>query len=566
MENKELKEEEKNEEQVKQNSSEENAAFGVANESAIENSEKAQKEVKKSKKKKITIAISAVLTAVIVLGMFFGIYSLAVIYGSTTITLNTEKTYQTMEGFGASSAWIYQDFGKLDNEELKSQAMEMLYGDSGLALNTFRYNISGGGAEVYQYDDVLRGGESFFKTDVAKSIMDGTKDYSEFKDIQNYDFTKDAAVQSLFEEALNLGNIDSVVFFANSPHYAMTVNGLTHGTTEHFNNHKEDAYEAFSDYLLIITDYLTKTYIQPVEEKFGKDIKVYISPVNEPQWTWGGPYASQEGCHYDPKPLAKFYQQFYTSLNAYNNSNDTDFKMDIFECGKYMMVASSANVNEYMTEFEKYPFFDSITNISAHSYGADTSKFYRTLYADYMDKYYSDLSISITEYCVLEFGIDPSIDMGLFSAKVIMRDLTMLDAVSWNYWLSISKGDYEDGLIYWNKDSDGKDILNAYKRYYAMGHFSKYIPDGSVRIEASYSDTLGFNGVECVAYQRPDGSIAMVVINDSERSHKINIKGGYKNIEEVLTTEEENWKTSEYKNGGSITIPSKSIATYIFTK
>ena len=507
------------------------------------------------RKKKLVIALAVVLSVVVALGAFFGIYSAAVIYGTTTITLDESKTYQTMEGFGASSAWIYQDFGKLDNPQIKEQAMEMLYGDSGLKLNTFRYNIGAGGSEVYQYSDPLRGSESFFVAENFKG------DYSVFKDASNYDFTKDAAVRELFELALSKGNIEQVVFFANSPHYTMTLNGKTHGEQINVDNLKEECYEAFSDYLMVITDYLYENIIC----KYDKDIKVIISPVNEPQWKWGGEGATQEGCHYEPEALAKFYQQFYTSLNDFNASHGTSFEMDIFECGKYMMVASSARVNEYMTEFEKYPFFESVTNISAHSYGTDTSKFHRTLFSEYMDKYYSDLKISITEYCVLEFGVDPTMDMGIFSAQVIMRDLAMLDAVNWNYWLSISKGDYEDGLIYWN-NVDGQDVIKSYKRYYAMGHFSKFIESGSVRIDASYSDTLAFNGVECVAFKKTDGSIALVVINDSSRSHKINIEGGYANVTEVLTTEEENWKTSEYSNTGSVTIPANSIATYVFSK
>ena len=507
------------------------------------------------RKKKHVITLAVVLSVAVALGAFFGIYSAAVIYGTTTVTLDESKTYQTMEGFGASSAWIYQDFGKLDNPQIKEQAMEMLYGDSGLKLNTFRYNIGGGGIEVASYGDELRGAESFFVAENFKG------DYSVFKDPGNYDFTRDAAVRELFDLALSKGNIEQVVFFANSPHYTMTLNGKTHGEQINVDNLKEECYEAFSDYLLVITDYLYENVIY----KYDKDIKVIISPVNEPQWKWGGEGATQEGCHYEPEALAKFYQQFYTTLNAFNEANGTNFEMDIFECGKYMMVASSARVNEYMTEFEKYPFFESVTNISAHSYGTDTSKFHRTLFSEYMDKYYSDLKISITEYCVLEFGVDPTMDMGIFSAQVIMRDLTMLDAVNWNYWLSISKGDYEDGLIYWN-NVDGQDVIKSYKRYYAMGHFSKFIEAGSVRIDASYSDTLGFNGVECVAFKKTDGSIALVVINDSSRSHKINIEGGYANVTEVLTTEEENWKTSEYSNTGSVTIPANSIATYVFSK
>ena len=510
------------------------------------------------RKKVALVTLVGLLVVVFVIGAALGIYSLAVIYGTTTITLDESKTYQTMEGFGASSAWTYQALGAIEDEEIKEQAMEMLYGDSGLKLDTFRYNIGGGGAEVSGYPDPLRGAQSYFVADNFKG------DYSVFKDADNYDFTRDEGVRELFELALSKGNIKRVVFFANSPHYTMTVSGKTHGAVEKQNNLKEECYEAFSDYLMVITDYLYENIIC----KYDEDIQVIISPVNEPQWDWGGENATQEGCHYEPEELAKFYQQFYTTLNAYNTANGTSFVMDIFESGNYKFIGDSGTrFDKYMKAFAEYPFFESIDNISVHSYGTDTDKLLRTLFDNYMNRKHPDIKVSVTEYCVLEGGIDKSMDMGLYSAQVIMRDLTMIDAVSWNYWLSVSVYDYEDGLVNWNMNAaDGEKSLSAEKRYYAMGHFSKFVEAGSVRIDASYSDTLGFNGVECVAFKKTDGSIALVVINDSSRSHKINIEGGYANVTEILTTEEENWKTSEYENAGSVTIPTNSIATYIFTK
>ena len=137
-----------------------------------------------------------------------------------TITLNASKKYQTFDGFGASSAWTYQLFGVSENTQLKDDTMEAVYGNSGLALNTFRYNVGAGGIEVCNYNDRERGAESFF---VAENF-DG--DYSVFADESNYDFeTRDKGVRELFDKALSLGNIKEVVFFANSPHYLMTKNG-----------------------------------------------------------------------------------------------------------------------------------------------------------------------------------------------------------------------------------------------------------------------------------------------------------------------------------------------------
>ncbi len=502
-----------------------------------------------NRKKVVLITLVGLLVVVLVIGAALGIYSLAVVFGTTTITLDESKTYQTIEGFGASSAWTYQALGKIEDDEVKEQAMEMLYGDSGLKLNTFRYNIGGGGAEVSGYPDPLRGAESFF---VAENF---TGDYTVFKDADNYDFTRDAGVMELFELALSKGNIKEVVFFANSPHYTMTVSGKTHGEVEQQNNLKEECYEAFSDYLLVITDYLYKNVIS----KYDEDIRVIISPVNEPQWDWGGEGATQEGCHYEPEELAKFYQQFYTSLTAFNEANGTSYEMDIFESGNYL----TSSVRDYMEEFQKYPFFESLTNISVHSYGADTEERIRKNFANYMEDY-PNLKISITEYCVMQGGIDSSIDMGLFSATVIMRDLSMLNAVSWNYWLSVSVYDYEDGLVNWNMNAQGVDALSVEKRYYAMGQFTKFIQAGSVRVDLSYAESVDSSNLEGVAFQNPDGTIAIVVINNGDAS-TVNFGSAY-NVKETYTDAENNWKSNEYGKGSDISIPANSIATYVLSK
>ncbi|CAD6992980.1 unnamed protein product [Ceratitis capitata] len=42
-----------------------------------------------------------------------------------------------------------------------------------------------------------------------------------------------------------------------------------------------------------------------------------------------------------------------------------------------------------------------------------------------------------------------------------------------------------------------------------MGHFSKFVPEGSVRIEAQLLSL----SVETVAFKRPDGRIAVVLLN-----------------------------------------------------
>lgn len=467
------------------------------------------------------------------------------------IRLNESKKYQTFQGFGASSAWTYQLFGVSENGQLKDDTMEALYGESGLGLNTFRYNVGAGGSEVYNYNDRERGAESFF---VAENF---NGDYSVFADESNYDFTKDKGVRELFEKALSIGNIKEIVFFANSPHYLMTLNGKAHGEKENQNNLKEECYTAFSQYMLVIVNRLYKDIVC----KYDPSIKILISPVNEPQWKWGGSGATQEGCHYDPKVLAKFYDTFYKELKEFNKANSTNFVMDAFESGNYKFLDLNAKYKTYINEFKKYSWFNDLDCVSVHSYGTDLDTYPRTQLQSWMSKNVNK-DISVSEYCVMEGGISQGIDMGIKSAQVVLRDLAMINAVSWNYWLSLSLNRYnfEDGLLYW----DEADTVWSTRRYYTMGQFTRYITKGSVRIDAKYNNFV--DGIECVAFKRQDGAIVLVVINSSDKDQQIALKGAYKNVQEIVTTQTKNWEINDYQFDNAITSSAKSVTTYVMTK
>lgn len=77
--------------------------------------------------------------------------------------------------------------------------------------------------------------------------------------------------------------------------------------------------------------------------------------------------------------------------------------------------------------------------------------------------------------------------------------------------------DLNGGPTYIGNNVDAAIIVNAtadefYKQpiFYAMGHFSKFIPNGSVRVDsdASYNDNL-----QVLAAKRPDDAIVVVILN-----------------------------------------------------
>ncbi|MDR1939803.1 MAG: hypothetical protein LBQ40_03295 [Clostridiales bacterium] len=489
---------------------------------------------------------------------FFGTYAAAVTVAGVTLSVDSDVEYQTLEGFGASAAWTFQSLGGEDDETV-AKAAEMLYGDSGLALSIFRYNIGAGSAEpifdgVFPYNsgwfDGERRAESFFKAENYKTLSD-------FADEGNYDFTKDAQAMRAFEKCMETGNVERLVLFANSPHYLMTESGKTTGDYEYQNNLREDSYGAFCDYLLIIA----KNFYTSLAAK-GYFPRILLSPINEPQWKWGGESASQEGCHYDPKPLAAFADVFFKKLKAFNEANGLSIEADLFECGNYKIRLTGPDILDYLDAMSKYEYFDEMTHISVHSYGANTDKIARRGLSLIMKKY-PNLKVSQTEVCEMEWGRFDTIESGLFLGKMISRDLTYYDATDWSWWLGLARGDYNDGLVYWDI-KDGVNELSVLKRYYVMGHYTKYLGIGDKRVGVSSSDFVNMSGLDYSAFKKADGSIVLIVINEG-LDNKITVKANGSSATVVTTSATQNQETFSLDFSGSLklNLKGKSITTVV---
>ena len=87
--------------------------------------------------------------------------------------------------------------------------------------------------------------------------------------------------------------------------------------------------------------------------------------------------------------------------------------------------------------------------------------------------------------------------------------------------------------------------LEYYKQpmFYALGHFSKFISPSSVKITLNKSTSQ--NGIEVVAFERPDNGTVLVAFNKNDKSIALNIVdnelGKFENI-----------------------LPAKSIQSYIW--
>lgn len=439
------------------------------------------------------------------------------------LKLDNQTQYQTIEGFGTSGCWWAQDVGKWDNIE---EIMDLLYDtEKGIGLNIFRYAVGAGLPS--------RASDSWRRSPTVE-VSPG-----------EYDLSKDAAAIKVFKLAAERGANNNVVFI-NSPPARMTVSGYTSGgkKTNESNlatEHEED----FAKYCVDITKLLLQEGI-PVK---------YLSPINEPQWEWGGDGASQEGCHYEINQIIRVGRAVAEELSR----QELPVKISLAESGKW-------NDSSYTFKLCKLLMNDeilgnAIDHFAAHSYWSDESDKQKA--AEYFKSLPYAISLHQTEWCQMEWGKDLGMDAALVLAKEVHMDMTILSVASWSHWLGVSKYDYKDGLVY--VDTSSKKYTDS-RRMWALGNYSRFVKEGYVRINAS----LGNGKLSASAYQSPEGKeTVVVVINDSFEDLLFAIDDFNTGTTKVYITDKNNICRDLYEELDDVwnyTIPFRSVVTFVNTK
>ncbi|CAL8109725.1 unnamed protein product [Orchesella dallaii] len=124
-----------------------------------------------------------------------------------------------------------------------------------------------------------------------------------------------------------------------------------------------------------------------------------------------------------------------------------------------------------------------------------------------------------TEACAGALPLEESVVLGSWEraemyASDIITDLNhwVTGWVDWNIALNMTGGpnwahnEVDSPLIV----DEYMDVFYKQPMFYALGHFSKFIPAGSIRI---HHETGSFAGLEILTCLRPDGQIAVVILN-----------------------------------------------------
>lgn len=471
------------------------------------------------------------------------------------LTISDDKNAETLDGFGASACWWSQVAG---DSEYAQETAKLLYSKDGLGLNIYRYNIGAGSADISEatITDPWRRTESFYVFN---------EETGEFE----YDFTRDAAAQRYLDICLSYGCIDTVVLFANSPHYSMTLNGKTCGNEEWWvSNISQDKYDDYAEYLVTVAEYFINKGV-PVK---------YISPINEPNWSWGveGVNQGQEGCFYNSEDIYGVYKAVIKKIKEKN----LDIKLTGPESGE---------IGFRLYEWFEYLYNDDeirpyLGTLSYHSYWSDESVNNKIGLGEWIKENVDEVPVEMSEWCHLPCNspID-SIDGALLQARVMANDLNFSNVNSWSAWVGVNGigiGDddreYSDGLLAANQD------FSEYKvamRYYAVAHFSKFIPQGSTKmstkknindiiktkepLEDGTIKTSDRYIVNSVSYRTPDGKIVTIIVNEgAQRNVKFKVKADSMTV--YATTQEKQLEQTYQGEVTKIALAEKSITTVVF--
>lgn len=451
------------------------------------------------------------------------------------IKLQNAEKLQTLKGFGTSACW-WSHYCK--DEKVQDEIAEILYGDTGLRLNIYRYNIGGGTDEGNcRVKNPWRRTESMYVYD--RESEEG-----------HWDFSLDKTAKDVMRKCLEKGNIDTLIVFANSPHWSQTSTGQASGSLMmHTCNLPKSNYRKFADYFL--------TAVQELIDE-GFPVK-YVSPINEPQWKWGGSYVWQEGCHYEPEETAEVMHIFAEEIIA----RKMDVKLYGPESGEMMGLTP-----KYLELLKQDELIMSVMPVFAyHSYHSDNDVNVRVQFKNELVSPNPQLRFDMSEWCELPNKSHTKDFKGaLITARIIGQDLIYAGAESWTSWVAINQYSIkEDGFDYSDAALTATDDYSEWyiaERYYGFAHFSKYIPKSSVCLDNGfYPDEK--NELNVFSFLTPENKTVTVIVNEGEKT-ELTLCKNFNKTEIIKSCREYKLKTVySGENKSNIEIDKNSIYTII---
>ena len=404
-----------------------------------------------------------------------------------SITINEDEQMQEIEGFGAaltgSSAYLINNLSTSQKNSLLSNLFDP---ENGAGMSYLRLTIGASdfSLEDFTYNDMPQGQED--------------------PNLDNFSIASDEV--HIIPVANDILAINPEVKFMGSPWSApawMKDNESLYG-----GKLEEQWYSTYANYFV--------KYIQAFENH-GISIDA-ITPQNEPLHTAGYPtmrMEAQEQANFIKNALGPAFaeENISTKIIAYDHNFD--------EANYPMTVLDDADANPY------------VSGSAFHAYAGEVSAMSQVHNA------YPDKGLYFTEISGGEWSTDFSSNLRWYIQNILMGSTKnwSKNALFWNLALNENHGPTNNGC----QDCRGVVTINSSgeiemnEEYYAIAHFSKFVRPGAHRIGSS--DFENNSGLTGVAFQNPDGSKVLIVLNETPTSKTFSAIMGENRFDYALAPE-----------------------------
>ncbi|WP_372846496.1 glycoside hydrolase [Pontiella sp.] len=498
--------------------------------------------------------------------------------GETHVALDFSKRAQVIENIGSSTGMHGDYIARHWRPETVDAIADLLFSRrfdadgaaEGIGLSSFRIQIGGGGAgEAGGIKEPWRRTDCFLRPD-------GTYDWS----------GQGQGTLYWRRKALEY-DVPTVIGYLNSPPVYFTHSGYTFKTNETFTtNLRDECFDGYAQFLARVA-----AHGQALGMPF-----THLSPVNEPQWFWKGTpgRAKQEGSPWTNGQIARLVRLADAAFRDHGVST----KLLIPEAADYDALATPMPERPFAAATDQVRAFwgrdgghyvgdlPSLETVAAgHAYFSDGSVdeliHTRTAVKKAVEDVGSGLRFWQTEYSLLGQGwtgglpawsVD-EMDAALLLARNIHVDFTLADAAAWQWWSSTEpKLGRVPRYCLIECDPHGDQTYRATKLLWALGHYSRFVRPGMVRVpvEAEGAVAERLARVMASAYYDADRHRwAMVVINFTNRKQEIRFST------KRLPRSEERWTTAGFLtdrkhdlqrfdlSGDAFSMPPKSIVTLL---
>ncbi|ADU31746.1 carbohydrate-binding protein [Evansella cellulosilytica] len=413
---------------------------------------------------------------------------------STTIDVNEHTTYQEMDGFGAalsgSSAYLINRLPAEERTELLSELFGNEEEDANFSFLRVTMGASDFNTKRFTYNDMPEG-----ETD---------------PDLEHFTIEEDADVIAVLQEIVDIQeDIKIMASPWSAPAWMKEPETLNGGRL------KEEHYDTYANYFV--------KFIEAYQEE---GIDVYAVTVqNEPHHESGD--GGSEYGYPTMRMTASAQAEFVKNhLGPAFEENNIDTKIIIWD--------HNWNEPEYPLEvLEDDEVKEYVAGTAFHCYAGDFRN------QSLINNEHPDKGIWFTECSGGDWATDFGENLAWNMENIMIGSIRnwSKSVLLWNLALDENAGpitppENEDddritggcsdcrGVV--TIDSETNEITRN-EEYYILGHASKFVQPGAERIESS---DLGTNSIQNVAFMNPDGSKALIAMNNTNAAREFKVRWG----------------------------------------